>query len=344
MDPIDRLDSSSELRERPRACLNGCVLSLPGRVVERVIAAVAPDWGKLDLNLLVPLNALLLERNVTKAAERLGVGQPAMSSVLARLRRYFNDPLLVREGRALVLTPFAESLVQPVQTAMFAAREALSLGRSFTPATDQRTFTLMASDYVAGVLVLPALQGLAVEAPGVRVNVVALRAELVELLRTGWCDVLFWPLQLHAPDLLKFPHAPLFTDEFVAVADQHNDAVVGPLTEAALASTRAVQVNGVAGQRVVSEVQLGERGVSLPSQVTVESFTLALQAVVGSDLVTLAPRRLFERLGPALGLREVPLATEAPTMTLAMFWHPRNMLAPAHQWLRERLTGVAARL
>ncbi|MCS7475592.1 LysR family transcriptional regulator [Umezawaea endophytica] len=305
---------------------------------------MATDWGRLDLNLLVPLNALLLERNVTKAADRLVMGQPAMSAVLAKLRRHFNDPLLVRDGRAMVLTPFAESLRQPVQTALVAAREVLSSGRSFTPATDRRTFTFMAGDYVSGVLVLPALRGLSVDAPGVRVNVVPLRAELVELLRTGWCDVLFWPLQLQTPELLSFPHVPLFTDEFIAVADRDNDAVVEPLTAEALASTRAVQVNGVAGQRVVSEVKLSEQGLSQPSPVTVESFTLALQAVAGSDLVTLTPRHLFDRLGPALGLREVPLAIEAPKVTLAVFWHPRNMLAPAHQWMRERLLAVAARM
>ena len=303
---------------------------------------MATDWGRLDLNLLIPLNALLIERNVTKAADRLVMGQPAMSAVLAKLRRHFDDPLLVRDGRALVLTPFAESLVQPVQTALVAAREVLSSGRSFTPATDRRTFTVMASDYVAGVVVLPAVRDLAAVAPGVRVNVVSLRAELVELLRTGWCDLLFWPLQLQTPELLNFPHVPLFTDEFVAVVDRDNTAVVGPLTAEALASTRAVQVNGVAGQRVVSEVKLSEQGLSLPSPVTVESFTLALHAVAGSDLVTLTPRRLFENLGPALGLREVPLAIEAPKLTMAMFWHPRNMLAPAHQWIRERLLAVAA--
>jgi DNA-binding transcriptional LysR family regulator len=305
---------------------------------------VATDWGRLDLNLLIPLNALLLERNVTKAAERLVMGQPAMSAVLAKLRRHFNDPLLIREGRGLVLTPLAESLLQPVQTALFAAREVLTLGRSFAPAADQRTFTLMASDYVAGVLVLPALRGLAVEAPGVKVNVVSFRADLVELLRTGWCDVLFWPLQLQTSELLNFPHVPVFTDEFIAVADQDHDAVTGPLTAEALASTRAVRVNGVAGQRVVSDVKLSEEGLNLPSPVTVESFTLALQAVAGSDLITLTPRRLFERLGPALGLREVPLAIEHPRLTVAMFWHPRNMLAPAHQWLREHLVAVAGRL
>ncbi|HEX6342573.1 LysR family transcriptional regulator [Umezawaea sp.] len=305
---------------------------------------MATDWGRLDLNLLIPLNALLLERNVTKAADRLVMGQPAMSAVLAKLRRHFNDPLLVRDGRAMVLTPFAESLLQPVQTALVAAREVLSSGRSFTPATDQRTFTLMASDYVADVLVLPALRGLSADAPGVRVTVVSLRAEMVELLRTGWCDVLFWPLQLQTPELLNFPHATLFGDEFVAVADRDNRAVLGPLTAEDLGSTRAVQVSGVAGQRVVSEVRLNEQGVTQPRPLTVDSFTLALQAVAGSDLITLAPRRLVERLGPALGLREVPLAIEPPRLTMAMFWHPRNMLAPAQQWVRERLAEVASRL
>jgi len=321
-----------------------CAVRLSRRPAARTITAVATDWGRLDLNLLVPLNALLLERNVTKAADRLVMGQPAMSAVLAKLRRHFNDPLLVRDGRAMALTPFAESLREPVQTALVAAREVLASGRSFTPATDRRAFTFMAGDYASGVLVLPALRGLAVDAPGVRVNVVSLRADLVELLRTGWCDLLFWPLQLQTPELLNFPHVPLFTDEFVAVADRDNTAVVGPLTAEVLAGTRSVQVKGVAGQRVVSEVRLSEQGLSLPSPVTVESFTLALQAVVGSDLVTLTPRRLFEVLGPALGLREVPLAIEAPKLTMAMFWHPRNMLAPAHQWMRERLLAVAAGL
>ncbi len=263
-----------------------------------------------------------------------------MSAALAKLRRHFDDPLLVREGRAMVLTPFAESLVGPVQTALVAAREVLSSGRSFTPATDRRTFTLMASDYVAGVLVLPALRGLATDAPGVRVTVASLRADLVELLRTGWCDVLFWPLQLQTPELLNFPHVPVFTDEFVAAADRDNHGLPEPLTAEALTTTRAVQVNGIAGQRVVSAVKLAELGVTTPSPVTVESFTLALQAVAGSDLVTLTPRRLFDHLGPALGLREVPLAVERPRMTIGMFWHPRNMLVPAHQWMRERLAAA----
>jgi DNA-binding transcriptional LysR family regulator len=76
----------------------------------------------------------------------------------------------------------------------------------------------------------------------------------------------------------------------------------------------------------------------------VESYTLALQAITGSSLITLTPRRLFDQLGPVLGLREIPLAIEQPRLTMAMFWHPRNMRAPAQQWIRGRLENVAAQL
>jgi DNA-binding transcriptional LysR family regulator len=301
--------------------------------------ATPSDWIRLDLNLLIPLNALLMERNVTKAAERVSMGQPAMSAVLAKLRRHFNDPLLVRDGRTMVLTPLAESLLQPVQTALVAAREVLTSGRQpFDPATAQRTFTMIACDYTAGTLLLPALRGLTEVAPRVRVNVEPPGAEPVEQLRTGRCDLLFWPLQPQTPELVNFPHAALFTDEFVAVADQDNHAITEPLTAEVLASTPAVQVNEVA------DVVLAEQGLRQPIVVTVGSYTLALQAVSGSKLITLTQRRLFERMGTALGLREIPLAIEPQKLTMAMFWHPRNMLAPAHQWVRERLQNAATQL
>lgn len=304
-------------------------------------ADAAADWGRLDLNLLIPLNALLIERNVTKAAERLTMGQPAMSAMLAKLRRHFDDPLLVRDGRSLVLTPFAESLRQPVQTAMVAARDVLTSGRQpFDPVNTERTFTAIACDYTTSTLVLPMMRGLATEAPGVRVNVEPLRAEPVEQLRSGRCDLLFWPLQIQIPGLLNFPNVTLFADEFIAVADKENTVISSPLTAEALAATPAVEVNGM----TMSEVKLSEQGLRQPIAITVDSYMLALQAVTGSSLITLAPRRLFDRLGPVLGLREIPLAVEPPKLTLAMFWHPRNMLAPAHKWLRERLESTAAQL
>nr|AEG64682.1 LysR-type transcriptional regulator [Streptomyces viridochromogenes] len=305
---------------------------------------MANDRGRLDLNLLAPLNALLVERNVTKAAERLSMAQPTMSATLGKLRRHFGDPLLIREGRTMVLTPFAESLRQPVQTAMVAALDALSFGHSFDVRSEQRTFTVIASDYASCILLRPALQALTDDAPGVRVNVEALRADLVEQLRSGGCDLLLWPLQLAGPDLLNFPHDSLFCDEFIAVADKDHRVPTEPLTADALQTTPAVQVNGVGGNRVVSEVKLSEQTLRQPTVIRVESFTLALGMVAGTDRITLTQRRLFNLLGPALGLREVPLAIPHPPLTLAMFWHPSTTSSQAHQWLRGQLQRVAAQM
>ncbi|GAA4022693.1 LysR family transcriptional regulator [Allokutzneria multivorans] len=305
---------------------------------------MANEMDRLDLNLLIPLNALLLERNVTKAAERLQMAQPSMSALLGKLRRHFDDPLLVRDGRAMALTSFAESLREPVQTAMIAARDALTAGGSFDPANDRRAFTVVASDYVTTVLLAPALRGLGAEAPGVRVTIEPMRADLINLLRSRRCDLLFWPLQLQVPELMNFPHTPLFTDEFVAVADKDNHDVTEPLTGEDLATTPAVRVNGVGGNRVLSEVKLSEEMLRQPTAVTVDSFSLALRLVSGSDLITLTQRRLFDELAPAYGLRELKLATEPTKLSIAMFWHPRDMRSPAHVWLRERISREAAKL
>lgn len=303
------------------------------------------DWKKLDLGLLIPLNALLTERSVTKAADRLSIGQSSMSEILAKLRRHFDDPLLVRDGRTFKRTPLADSLAQPLEDLLVSAREVFNWGRSFDPATGQRCFTVMASDYATTTLILPAMRMLPTEAPRLQVRVEDLRMDIVDPLRSGHTDLLLWPLQLKIPDLRNFPRAPLFTDEFVTVADRENHGVTGPLTAEELVRLPTVKVNPIVAQlQPLPDFWLEEQVLPSRAALTVGSFTLALQAVAGSELITTTQRRLFERLGPTLGLREVPMAMEPPKLTLAMFWHPRNTTSPAHRWLRERLTQAAAQL
>ncbi|MGW6276981.1 LysR substrate-binding domain-containing protein [Kribbella sp. NPDC055071] len=303
------------------------------------------DWKRLDLGLLIPLSALLTERSVTKAADRLSIGQSSMSEILAKLRRHFDDQLLVRDGRTFQRTPLAESLLEPLEDLLVSAREVLNWGQSFDPATARRSFTVMASDYAATTLLLPALRTLTADAPRVQVRVEDLRTDIVDPLRNGQIDLLLWPLQLKIPDLAKFPRAPLFTDEFVTVADRDNHAVTGPLTAAELVRRPTVKINPIVAQlQPLPDFWLEEQVLPARAALTVGSFTLALHAVSGSELITTTQRRLFERLGPTLGLREIPMAMEAPKLTLAMFWHPRNTTAPAHRWLRERLTQTAGQL
>src|SRR6516165_692691 len=108
--------------------------------------------GGVDLNLLLALDALLSERNVTRAAERLSVGQPAMSASLRRLRKHFGDPLLVREGRTLLPTPLAGTLAPLAREAVTALEAVFDRQRGFDPLVDSRSFTIMASDYVTVIL------------------------------------------------------------------------------------------------------------------------------------------------------------------------------------------------
>lgn len=306
--------------------------------------ALASPLNRIDLNLLIPLNALLIEQNVTKAADRIAITQPSMSSALAKLRRHFDDPLLVRDGRGFVLTPLAQSLRAPVTALLIAAREVLTAGRSFDPAQDHRTFTIAASDYAATVLLGPALRGLTADAPNVRINVESLPEDVLDGLRNLRYDLLVWPLQLPLPGLLEFPNSTLFTDEFVAVVDAGNRVVEAPLSAKSLAAMPSVRVVGPGRGKVAAEAKLEELGLAQQTAVTVESFALALRMVSGTDLVTLTQRRLFEQVAPAYRLREIPVDLGGATVTEAMFWHPRHVRDPAHQWLRTRLITVAADL
>lgn len=300
---------------------------------------VATEWGRIDLNLLIPLNALLIERNVTKAAERIFVTQPSMSAALAKLRRIFDDPLLVREGRGLVLTPFAESLRQPVQNLCFSARDVLTAGRSFDPAHDQRTFTIVASDYTAAVLLPPVLRGLSTAAPGVRVKIEPLRADFVEFLRAGRCDLMFWPMHVPVPELMTFPHTELFGDDFIVAADADND--LGPLTAEELAAVPCVRVAALNRAETAVDRALSPADLISPTVATADSFTLALQLVSGTNLVALVQRRLFALMRDSLRLREVEVTADLPAVRMGMFWHPRTVRSPAHQWLRDRVQAAA---
>jgi DNA-binding transcriptional LysR family regulator len=123
---------------------------------------------RLDLNLLLAFEALMAERSVTRAAERMSVGQPAMSASLARLRTFFGDPLLVRDGRSLVPTPRALELTASFEEALDLIDSALRTSHSFDPRTAHRAFTVMASDYVLLLLLGPLVAKLEAEAPNLR--------------------------------------------------------------------------------------------------------------------------------------------------------------------------------
>src|SRR5579875_11372 len=158
--------------------------------------AGAMKLSQFNLNLLVALDALLRERNVTRAGESIGVSQPAMSATLARLRELFKDDLLVRVGRRLELTPLAGELIGPVRQCVMQIEDVIEHRRAFRPATEERSFIIAASDYASFLLLPPLLERLAADAPGIAVKFVRLDANAVEQLASGLLDFVILPSEV----------------------------------------------------------------------------------------------------------------------------------------------------
>lgn len=307
-----------------------------------------------DLNLIPALSALLDERNVTRAAERLSMGQPAMSAALARLRRHFNDPLLVRDGRAYQLSTFAESLTEPVREAMTALDAATATRRAFNPATDPRSFTIATSDYAALVFLRPLLAQLAQEAPRVRLRLVPIKMDMDDALRRGVLDLVILPMEL-ANELGGLPRKALFEDRFVLAADRHNPALAGvaSLDECAadqvganvgidLDLAKRLPFVAVAGEMPpLVDIRLREQGIQLRVDVTSEAFVIAPMLLRDTPLVSLVQERLARLVADQAHLKLYPCPVEVGNIVEAMHWSPRSTDDPAHRWLRARFINQA---
>jgi LysR family transcriptional regulator, nod-box dependent transcriptional activator len=183
--------------------------------------------NRLDMNLTLCLDALLVERNVSRAATRLFVSQPAMSIALRRLRQHFNDELMVQSGRTYRLTSFAESLQKPVRDVVLQMQAISGWRPNFDPAKSDRTITIEASDYILTVYIIKALARVYAQAPGMRVAVRLLNSNYLEDLDSGEIDLLIIPDALSSEN---HPNDVLFTDTFSCVVWKDNALVKRSIT------------------------------------------------------------------------------------------------------------------
>jgi DNA-binding transcriptional LysR family regulator len=299
----------------------------------------AVNLNGVDLNLLVALDALLAERNVTRAAQRLSIGQPAMSAALNRLRKLFDDPLLSRDGSELVTTPLAETLVRPVQEAISAIHSVLAVRGAFDPATDHRTFTVVASDYVGLVLLRPLVRRLANESPRVRLVVRPVLPEFLSDLRRDQVDLAVVPREL-LPDRVDLPHAELFRDRYVCAVAADNPFVGDSLTTEEF-SAHPHLASGGGSLPALGQRQLGSLGESPSVEISTQTSLLAPFMLAGTDLITLVLERLGQRLQQVAGIRLVEPPVPLATITETMYWHPRRADDPSHHWLRAQIRRAA---
>lgn len=300
------------------------------------------DLRRIDLNALVALDALLSECSVTRAAERLGIGQPAASAALARLRKLFDDPLLFKDGRRLQRTRLAESLMVPLGEALNSIDSLVSMSESFDPSTARRTFTVVASDYVSVVYIRPLLAHLEQRAPGVRLNVTPVEAMYAVGLRRGEADMVVIP-RAFAEGSLEFGQMPLFDDSYVgAVWEEHPD--VGDSFTLEQMSTLPYLMYNPPAQNSIVESQLDRLGIKRNVEVTTTSLVAAPLMLPGTRMYTMMHRRLAVLMVDLAPLRIVRAAVPLASLQENLYW-PRHLTHdPGHCWMREQMAVVASQL
>jgi DNA-binding transcriptional LysR family regulator len=292
------------------------------------------DLRRVDLNLLVAFDALMDERSVTRAATRLYVGQSAMSATLARIRELFDDPVLIRQGRQLVPTPVAEALAGPVKDILDRTGAMLGARGSFDPASDKRSFNIIASDYLTYVFLRPLLEPLAREAPGVKLFIRPINDTSVEEFRHNKVDLLVTAREAFA-EHNEFPHEVLFSDRFVcAVCAGHPEVgetiSLEQFQSLPYLATSAGRLPGIA------EMELDRLGIARNTEITT-GFTLGFLLLPGTRLVCMVLERYAQEFREKLGIRTLEPPVDVGGVTEVMIWTQRNSDDPAHRWLRERL-------
>lgn len=293
------------------------------------------DIRNLDLNLLKALDALLDERSVTRAAQRLSLTQPAVSAMLTRLRDCFDDPLFTRTQRGIVPTLRAQELAAPVKQLLHDARSLLQPHR-FDPATASLTLTLAATDYALRAVIVPLIRQLRQQAPGIRVAIVPPDPQRMhEQLESAEVDMLLMTPHLTMP-LLHSRH--LFRERYVCVMRADHPDAGKPLSLARFCALDHVLVsyqgNPFSG---VTDEALAQRGYQRKVTLSVSSFLVLADMLYDSDMIAVVPERMA-MTETQLAIVEPPVAI--PGFTKTLFWHERTHRSAAHRWVREVLYSL----
>ena len=295
------------------------------------------------LALLPALRLLLEERSVTRAAERAGMSQPAMSRVLARLRRLFGDELLVRGPAGSTPTARGLALAEELPAALDAVARVIQPPK-FAPAAASASFTIATVDYIAMVLLPAVVARVRREAPGIELDIrTAGGLDFADALAQGSADLLIGAkAEIEGRGGLFGQR--LFDEDYACLVPRRVAKSIKTLTlDAYLALPHAlVTITGRGGG--VIDAALERAGRSRRIALRIQNFLAAPWLIAGSDLAIILPRRLAERVAKPSGLAIFDLPVDLGTLTLSQVWHARRHKDPAHAWLREVIAAAARTL
>ncbi|PZU95769.1 MAG: LysR family transcriptional regulator [Pseudanabaena sp.] len=298
--------------------------------------------SQIDLNLLVVFDALMRDRHVTRAGERIGLSQPATSNALARLRYLTKDELFIRAKSGLQPTPVAIALANQIQPALQQIQMVLSSEEGFEPMTSDRVFAIGMTDYVEFVLLPPLLEKLEQVAPNLKIQVrTGDRQQLFDLLDNGKVDLIcgLFPEQIpwHQEQLL-------FQERFVCVCRQNHSFIRDSLSleEYLAASHLLISIKEDMVGRVDS--LLAKQGLSRNITISIPHFLVAPPVLSRTDLIATLTERVANTSVQKLNLKIFPCPLEIDGFSVFMRWHQSNRNQVTHCWLRNMLTEVAVNI
>lgn len=289
----------------------------------------------LDINLLVVLEAILTHKNITRAAEQLCLSQSAASGMLARLRTHFEDDLVVRTGRRMILTPLAEELLAPLRSILSETEQLLAMRSAFDPATSERQFTIACSDYIWVTLILEIVTDLRKIAPFISIYY---QGPSTRFFKTE-IDLLVIPDNFLLEDC---PSTTLPPKPFVCIVWDGNNEVGEDISLDLFIETRHAQAYSERSTFIESWF-FEQFGRAPKVGITVPSFTLIPEALVGTKFLALVPQDLADRAVATLPIRKVEIAVPLPLMTDVLQWRESHDSDPGLQWMISEILGVASR-
>ncbi|MCP4559066.1 MAG: LysR family transcriptional regulator [Bosea sp.] len=290
------------------------------------------DTDRIDLNLLRVMRIVDQEGSVTRAAERLGLSQPAISNALTRLRRTLGDPLFVRSSAGMEATPRARRVLDSFDAALGLIRHGLSDLLHFDPATSDHMFELLISD-LGEIVYLPKLmRHLQAKAPGIRIRVRQLaRGGYAQALEGGLADLAIGYL-LNPRGSLK--SRQLFSDNFVCMVREGHPILDGPLTLERYLDLAHISIAKAGARESLVTASLAALGVERQIALVIPHFAGTPQIIAATDLAVTVPRKLVDAYS-SKDIVSIPLPFETPDIGISMFWHERLQEDAPHRWLRE---------
>ncbi len=291
--------------------------------------------SRIDLNLLVVLDAIYTESGITRAADKLHLTQPAISHSLGRLRTLFGDELFAREGRAMVPTPLARKLIEPVRRALRGLEVTLNELEKFDPATTRKRFTVGVRDVFEATVLPPLLQGVSRRAPSVDIAAIQVdRRELESELAAGTLDAALDVLLSPSENIL---HKKISLDRMVVVARKNHPAVGKRLTLPVYLRQHHILVSSRRSGPGLEDVELNRQGLSRRIRLRCQHYFSACRVVSQTDLVLTMPEHYARVANRQFNNQILPLPLDMPPLDAYLYWHANVDQEPANRWLREQL-------